>query len=331
MQSGIYKIVNIVNSKCYVGSTKDFNRREKEHFDDLIKQKHSSIKLQRSYNKHGKDKFQFLIIEIIPYEKEIIIERENYWIKELNSKSNGYNIADASFGDMLTHHPLKEEIIIKRSKTTKENNSKLSKEEFNLRFIESRKGDKNGMYGKKHSEESKHKMRIANIGTFEERYGKEKSDLVKNKMRIAFTEERRQSLSDKQKIDMKGNKNNFYGKTHTEDNRKIISEKVKNAFLTGEPQRKAEETRIKNGTTKKGILPSQLYNISKCNYCCLEATSSNITKWHNENCKLNPTNLNNIVGSFTILPICDKCGFIPDLKSSKSRGNFKKHKCKKET
>lgn len=32
MNSGIYKIVNTLNGKCYVGSTKDFQKRWKKTF-----------------------------------------------------------------------------------------------------------------------------------------------------------------------------------------------------------------------------------------------------------------------------------------------------------
>ena len=62
-------------------------------------------------------------------EKDKILEREQYWIDTLNSKKNGYNIADASFGDCLTNHPLREEIISKIKKTLKDKNSAMSVEE----------------------------------------------------------------------------------------------------------------------------------------------------------------------------------------------------------
>lgn len=118
MKSGIYQIKNVLNNKIYVGSAKDFDKRWKRHFSDLANGNHHSIKLQRSYNKHG-NVFKCSILEEIPYEKDLIIERENFWINKLNTKENGYNIADASFGDTYTNNPKKEEILAKRSKTVK--------------------------------------------------------------------------------------------------------------------------------------------------------------------------------------------------------------------
>ena len=110
-KSGIYKIVNIVSNKYYIGSAKCFINRWKVHESHLRLDKHHNIKLQNSYNFHGPDAFQFEILELCEYEKDIIVERENYWIAKLDSKVNGYNIADASFGDTLTNHPRRDEII----------------------------------------------------------------------------------------------------------------------------------------------------------------------------------------------------------------------------
>ncbi|CAL1328731.1 Homing endonuclease [Escherichia phage vB_Eco_Geo] len=143
MKSGIYQIKNTLNNKVYVGSAKDFEKRWKRHFKDLEKGCHSSIKLQRSFNKHG-NVFECSILEEIPYEKDLIIERENFWIKELNSKINGYNIADATFGDTCSTHPLKEEIIKKRSKTVKAKMLKLGPD--GRKALYSKPGSKNGRW-----------------------------------------------------------------------------------------------------------------------------------------------------------------------------------------
>ena len=42
MASGIYKIVNTITGKCYVGSAKDFEKRWARHFNDLKSGTHSS-------------------------------------------------------------------------------------------------------------------------------------------------------------------------------------------------------------------------------------------------------------------------------------------------
>lgn len=209
MNSGIYKIVNTLNGKVYVGSAKDFQKRWKRHFNDLEKQQHSSIKLQRSYNKHGKDVFVCEIIEEIPYEKDKILEREQYWIDTLNSKENGYNIADASFGDYLTNHPLREEIITKIKKTIHDKISAMSVEERKEKW--SRSGDKNGMYGRHRTEEEKRHLSEINKG---------KPGVFKGKH---HSEEAKRKMSESKQGKCTGENNPFYGKQHSKKTKEKLS------------------------------------------------------------------------------------------------------------
>ncbi|MFA7709416.1 MAG: VOC family protein [archaeon] len=92
IKSGIYKILNIVNGKQYVGSAVNLEKRKKEHFYALKKQKHINTYLQRSFDKYGEDNLKFEVIEYIE-DKNNLIEKEQYWMDKLNCVSpNGYNI-----------------------------------------------------------------------------------------------------------------------------------------------------------------------------------------------------------------------------------------------
>lgn len=88
---GIYKIENTRTKCVYIGSTKDFSKREKQHFSMLEKNKHHSSKLQRSYNT-SKDKsiFKFEIIEEVDDACELK-KREQYYIDLYDSFNTGYN------------------------------------------------------------------------------------------------------------------------------------------------------------------------------------------------------------------------------------------------
>lgn len=103
-QSGIYRIVNKVNGKGYVGSASSFYKRWKLHRHDLLKGKHHSFRLQHSWNKYGEDKFIFEVLEIVENPtRELLLAREQYWINYYNSSNpkNGYNIcpiAGSCFG-----------------------------------------------------------------------------------------------------------------------------------------------------------------------------------------------------------------------------------------
>lgn len=91
MKSGIYKIENTVNGKCYVGSTTNLYKRFGSHRSALNKGNHCNVRLQNAWNKYGEQKFVFIIIEYIQ-EKEFLIQREQYWIDFLCCVNNGYNI-----------------------------------------------------------------------------------------------------------------------------------------------------------------------------------------------------------------------------------------------
>lgn len=89
--SGIYKILNKINNKVYIGSAKNLRRRCYEHLSQLRRGKHFSPHLQRSWNEYKEDNFSFEILEICAFEN--LIERENFYIKLFNSNSHklGYN------------------------------------------------------------------------------------------------------------------------------------------------------------------------------------------------------------------------------------------------
>ena len=126
-KSGIYQIRNIINNKIYIGSTKNLNRRRKEHFGLLRLNKHCNTKLQNSFNKYGKENFIFEVVEFC--EIEYLTECEQYWIDKLNVFKNGYNENPrANMPPIL-------------------------------------KGELNGMYNRYHTEESKKLMSLHKIGT----------------------------------------------------------------------------------------------------------------------------------------------------------------------
>lgn len=90
--SGVYFIKNKVTQKIYVGSSIDIYRRWARHKDDLLKNKHHSVKLQNSYNKHGIQQFEFFLAESAFTSKQLQ-KIEQKWIEKFNSFHNGYNSA----------------------------------------------------------------------------------------------------------------------------------------------------------------------------------------------------------------------------------------------
>lgn len=154
MGSGIYKILNTVNGKFYIGSAIKFYDRFHIHKSHLNNNKHHSRHLQRAYNKYGSDAFEFHIIEIIKdATKEKLLEREQYYLDILKPHYNIRLIADSNLG-------------IKRSDETKKKQSllKLGKVGPRLGAVvsqETRDKISKTLFGRKHTEETKIKIGLA--------------------------------------------------------------------------------------------------------------------------------------------------------------------------
>lgn len=91
MAMGIYKIINVVNNKFYIGSAVNFSRRKARHFSELRHNKHNNRWLQASWNKHGEAAFVFAVVEEV-MDKALLLEAENRWLKEHVGKDYCYNI-----------------------------------------------------------------------------------------------------------------------------------------------------------------------------------------------------------------------------------------------
>lgn len=94
MTSGVYAIKNTFTLKVYVGSSVSVERRRRTHFRDLKNGAHHSVKLQRSWNKHGAEAFIFEVLEAAP--KGSLMLREQHWIDALCAAGNGYNVNPAA-------------------------------------------------------------------------------------------------------------------------------------------------------------------------------------------------------------------------------------------
>ncbi len=128
MISGIYIITNLIDSKYYIGSSKNIKRRLREHKNGLIKNKHENKILQYAVNKYGIENFTFEDLEY--YEEEYIVSMEQYWMNllQVSNRKYGYNIQPVAYSG-----------------------KGLSKEQHS-------------QYGTHRSDETKEKLRIAHTG-----------------------------------------------------------------------------------------------------------------------------------------------------------------------
>lgn len=142
---GVYKIVNSVNGKIYVGSSVNIEKRFKQHKFELEHNTHNNRHLQGAWNTYGKDNFDFVVVEIVP-DLINLRERECYYIKSLNctDPNIGYNMLnDTNIGLGV-----------------------LASIEIRKKISEACVGERNGNYGRKHTPDEIQKIK-------ENRWGKD--------------------------------------------------------------------------------------------------------------------------------------------------------------
>ena len=100
MARGIYKIINVVNNKFYVGSAVDLKRRKTRHFSELRTGKHNNRYLQSSWDKYGEQAFVFVVVEPLT-EQDDLLAAENVWLALHVGKEYCYNLGVNATAPML--------------------------------------------------------------------------------------------------------------------------------------------------------------------------------------------------------------------------------------
>ena len=133
------------------------------------------------------------------------------------------------------------------------------------------KGSGNGFYGKNHTPEAKEKIRQKNLGNklTPEQHARLIAN-TKGKKKPPITEEHRAKLS----AAKKGEKNNMFGKTHSEETRA-----KQRAMALGRKQ--SEETIKKKADAVRGSKREKRL----CPYCNQLVAVNGYARWHGDQCR----------------------------------------------
>ena len=167
--SCIYIIKNKVNNDFYLGSSRDYIKRIRVHFRNLIKKKHHSIKLQRAWDRYGKENFEFLIYQWC--NENELLELENYYLKLHDPK---YNVSKDSCAPMLgrKHGPYIRELMSKIHKGNKYNLGRKTSVETKLLMSKIRTGTKRNLVTRQKMSDTA--IRINAIGRVDREKNKKK-------------------------------------------------------------------------------------------------------------------------------------------------------------
>jgi len=195
--AGIYCIENTLSGKKYFGSSANIFKRLAQHKTDLIKQTHHNILLQRAVNKYGIEVFKFYVVkELLFVSKQLLFNEEQ---KFIDQNVNGYNLAPAGGGDIISSHPNRIDIIKKMSESLVKHYALMSAEERKLKY--GRNGRVNGNW-RNGGQSFKPCPKCASAVI-----SKTAKSCAKCRNRL-------------------GNNNSFYGKHHSDKTKALIREKV---------------------------------------------------------------------------------------------------------
>ena len=84
----IYRYVNTINNKCYVGQTSNPKKRREQHKSAALTELKKSA-FYDAVREFGLEKFRYEVLEIVDIDKRN--DREKYWIQYYDSYNKGYN------------------------------------------------------------------------------------------------------------------------------------------------------------------------------------------------------------------------------------------------
>jgi group I intron endonuclease len=131
----IYKVVNKVNGKIYIGFTSNFNGRKKSHKKSIKNPKYTSI-FHNSLRKYGWDSFEWEILYQSKDKEHTMKIMEPFFIEQYNSYNSGYNMTIGGEGNLgFSHDEKTKEIIGSRTRGKSlptEHKQKISKSHFGI-------------------------------------------------------------------------------------------------------------------------------------------------------------------------------------------------------
>lgn len=212
---GIYKIENKINGKCYIGQSINLWKRKGTHYWHLRRSSEDNRHLQSSYNKYGEDNFKFTVLLYCePFELTRHETLLDDYYKNLGLSYNARPCADSNIGVRYSEESKK--------RISESNKGKIVSEE-------TKKKIRDAIIGKPLPEGFIKNMFTKGMKGFN--YGKHLSDETKRKIGDAH----------------RGSKSAWYGKKHSEETIKKMSESAKTRWNN------SEEEKIKRSDAFKGV------------------------------------------------------------------------------
>ena len=176
----IYKIINTVNGKFYVGSTTNTRERFRTHRHRLRGNKHHASHLQAAWNKYGEEAFVFHVIQEVP-EGASLQAAEDVWLAEHVGKPYCYN--KSRYSDTPMRGIKKEDHPCYGREKSDEERARISE---GLKASYAADPSSHPRLGKQHSDETKEGIRQAKLANPTRAWlGLQRDDATKAKISAA--------------------------------------------------------------------------------------------------------------------------------------------------
>jgi group I intron endonuclease len=210
-ESKVYIITLLSSGIFYIGSTQNLKERLKSHLQLLRKNKHYNTRLQNAWFEGE----ELLVNSYTLSSREEAYNEEERLIKSVYNSDRRKLMANtllgSRFGDSITNHQLRPEIIEKRRLTQRKQWDSMSDEERVVKY--GKPGILNGMYGRTHTPEVKARLSAMHMG---HSYNKG----------IKLSKEHVEKIRVRQRL-RTGSKNSFYGKQHSERTKQLLRDHFK--------------------------------------------------------------------------------------------------------
>lgn len=230
----IYKIINKLDGKVYVGQTvSSLQKRWREHCSA-----HSECRyVSRAIIKYGKENFEIKVLAHCNSIEEMN-HREQYYIKLFNTLApSGYNLTSGG----------------SERKFSLETRARISK---------SNSGVNNGFFGKNHTKETK--LKLSELANKRPPPFLDRKHSDETKIRIGLAHKGKTESEEtkrKKSVSKKGDRNNFFGQKHSALTKAKISAKISRPIYCPELDRSFPS--IKSASEQLGIWPVQIGQILK--------------------------------------------------------------------